>query len=180
MDGPCLSPELVPSPPRPSHVHPRRPCHSKHAFLHSHPATVATRAPTWTSATTGARGRGQGWSCRSALGPYRIGHVWIPAGASGDDEYQGTAGHRTCMPRTSPAGARRKRLRIHLRAAAGRRPLLTRQVVTEDGPRPARKLMPAPTGPNHVSSSPAVPLSCHTGRVTLVSSGQPRSPSLHR
>jgi hypothetical protein len=64
------------------------------------------------------------------------------------------------------------------RAQSGRLP--TRQVVAKGGPRPVRELMPPPAGPNHVSSSPAVPFACHIGRTTLVSSGQPRSLSPHQ
>jgi hypothetical protein len=44
-------------------------------------------------------------SARSALGPHRISHAGIPAGTSGHDRYGQTAGHRTCRPRTSAAGA---------------------------------------------------------------------------
>jgi hypothetical protein len=38
------------------------------------------------------------------------------------------------------------------RPAAGLRPLPTRHVVAEDGPHPARELMPRPTGPSRLGS----------------------------
>jgi hypothetical protein len=53
----------------------------------------------------------RGCGRRTALGPYRIAHVGIPAGTSGHNEYKETTGHRTFALRASAAGARPKRVR---------------------------------------------------------------------
>jgi hypothetical protein len=128
--------------------------------LLTQPWSLPERRPK-TSVTTGAREhQRQGWSRRSALGPYRIGHVGIPAGASGDHEHKGTAGHRVCTPRTSAAGARRKRLRIPPDGCRGPAALANEAGVTEDGPHPAAEVVPSPAGPSMFilnGRAPAVP-----------------------
>jgi hypothetical protein len=132
--GPTYGPELVPSPPHPSHAHLRRPCHPRRAFLHFSPAMVTPRASTETSAATGVREhQRQGWNHWSALGPYRIGHVGIPAGASGDHEYKEPQVIESARPGPRPLEHGGSGFEPHLTAAAGQRPLPTRQASPRTG-----------------------------------------------
>jgi hypothetical protein len=74
------------------------------------------------------------WLGRSALGPYLIGHVGIPTGTSGHDQYEETAGHRTFTPSTSAGEVPPKRIRTP-RSALGPQWREKRRVTADSGGR---------------------------------------------
>jgi hypothetical protein len=112
---------------------------------------------------------------RSALGPYRIGHLVIPEGTSGHDEYNETTGHRTFTPRTSVAGARPKRVRIPPDGCRGPAALANEARVALDRPHPSPELVPSPPGRSRGCSHRPCHLRAIPSTTPPVHHGQPRT-----